>query len=137
MTTVGDAYCWGGNNYGRLGDGTFTESDVPVAVVGGLTFQSVTTGSEHSCGVTTAGDAYCWGDGRSGRRGDGADSGDDVPTPMAVAGGLTFQSVTAGQDHSCGVTTAGEAYCWGDNRYGVLGDGTDTDSNVPVRVGGS
>ena len=66
----------------------------------------------------------------------GSASGTASVTVNAASGGLTFQSVNAGY-HSCGVTTAGEAYCWGDNRYGVLGDGTDTDSNVPVRVGGS
>jgi alpha-tubulin suppressor-like RCC1 family protein len=56
--------------------------------------------------------------------------------PVAVSVGLTFQSVSAGFTHSCGVTTAGDAYCWGSNKDGQLGDGTNTKmfSNVPVGV---
>jgi alpha-tubulin suppressor-like RCC1 family protein len=50
------------------------------------------------------------------------------------AGGLTFQSVSVGSNHNCGVTTAGAAYCWGSNGVGRLGDGTLADSNVPVGV---
>lgn len=50
------------------------------------------------------------------------------------AAGVEFASVSAGFEHSCGVTTAGAAYCWGENVYGMLGDGTNTNSNVPVAV---
>ena len=111
MTTAGLAYCWGDNVDGKLGDGTTTDSTVPVAVSGGLTFQSVNAGSTHSCGVTTAGAAYCWGDNREGQLGDGTNT--DSTVPVAVSGELTFQSVSPGYTHSCGVTTAGGAYCWG------------------------
>ena len=118
--------------FGQLGDGTNTDSTVPVAVAGGLTFQSVSAGSIHSCGVTTAGIAYCWGDNEDWQLGDGTNM--DSTVPVALAGGLTFQSVSAGYEHSCGMTTAGAAYCWGYNGRGRLGDGTNTDSNVPVLV---
>ena len=53
---------------------------------------------------------------------------------MAVLGGLTFAAVTAGTDHTCGVTTAGAAYCWGANDSGQLGDGTMIDRLSPVPV---
>ncbi len=135
VTTAGDAYCWGSNAAGEGGNGTNTKSNVPVAVSGGLTFQSVSTGSDHSCGVTTAGAAYCWGFNGSGLLGDGTTTAASN-VPVAVLGGLTFQSVTAGGTHSCGVTTAGVPYCWGGNTNGELGDGTNTNSNVPVGVTG-
>ena len=135
VTTAGAAYCWGGGDDGQLGDGTTTGSNVPVAVSGGLTFQSVSASrGRHSCGVTTAGAAYCWGSGEMGKLGNGTNTDSDVP--VAVSGGLTFQSVSAGVAHSCGVTTAGAAYCWGNGVRGRLGHGTNTGSYVPVRVSG-
>jgi len=60
----------------------------------------------------------------------------DEPAPVAVQGGLSFATVSAVIDHTCGVTTAGAAYCWGWNQYGQLGDGTTTDRAAPVAVQG-
>ena len=54
--------------------------------------------------------------------------------PVAVFGGYTFASVSAGSLHCCGVTSAGDSYCWGLNNIGQLGDGTFTASGVPVLV---
>jgi alpha-tubulin suppressor-like RCC1 family protein len=53
---------------------------------------------------------------------------------VAVAGGLQFAYLKAGEFSACGVTPAGVAYCWGDNEYGQLGDGTTASSAVPVKV---
>jgi alpha-tubulin suppressor-like RCC1 family protein len=119
-----------------------------VPVAGGRTFATVSAGSSHSCGVTTTGAAYCWGDGFFGQRGDGDTTAAPPHTPVPVAGGLTFAAVSAGGNHSCGVTTTGAAYCWGVNEYGQLGVGTSTGpeqclnsffydcSTVPVPVAG-
>jgi alpha-tubulin suppressor-like RCC1 family protein len=142
VTTTGAAYCWGSNYLGELGNGSPTDSSTPVAVAGGLTFVSVSAGPVHSCGVTTAGAAYCWGMNNSGQLGNGESwDGEDYDifssTPVAVAGGLTFASVSAGGEHSCGVTTAGEAYCWGRNDNGELGTGsTSRLQSTPVAVAG-
>ncbi len=138
VTAAGAGYCWGINIFdGQLGDGTNTNSNVPVALSGGLTLQSVAAGRTHSCGVTTAGAGYCWGDnpqGSGGRLGDGTNADSNVP--VAVVGGLTFRSISAGGWHSCGVTTADVPYCWGFNGSGRLGSGTTTDTKVPVAVSG-
>jgi hypothetical protein len=53
-----------------------------------------------------------------------------------VAGGHAFAAVTAGLRHSCALDNTGTAWCWGDNTYGELGDGTQTPSATPVAVGG-
>jgi alpha-tubulin suppressor-like RCC1 family protein len=137
LTTTGKAYCWGYNFYGTVGDGTgntqggTTRRATPVAVVGGLTFQSLSAGYLTTCGVTDTGAAYCWGY-NFGAVGDGTD--DHRPSPVAVAGGLTFQSISGGPGYSCGVTTSNAAYCWGSNDNGELGDGTIGTHTTPVPV---
>ena len=131
----GEAYCWGLNGYGQLGLGTAgTDSATPLPVSGGLVFESVSAGGEHTCGVATNGAAYCWGNNFDQQLGDGTAVDQLVPT--AVAGGLTFASVSASWFHSCGLTTVGVGYCWGSNEFGQLGDGGTEPSDVPVRVVG-
>ena len=81
-----------------------------------LVFASVSVGWIHACGVTTTGAAYCWGDagGAGWQLGTGStDYTGGSLTPVPVAGGHTFASVSAGAFRSCGVTTSGAAYCWG------------------------
>jgi hypothetical protein len=125
LLTSGAAYCWGWNGGG---------SDLtPVPVAGGLTFASLNAGlGGHFCGLTAGGAAYCWGNNGWGQLGDGTTT--SRVTPVPVAGGLTFASLTAGYFHTCGLTAGGVASCWG---FGsLLGTGLSTDSHVPVAVAG-
>jgi alpha-tubulin suppressor-like RCC1 family protein len=135
LTADGEAFCWGGNNYGALGDSTFTDRVTPVAVKGGHTFQQLAASSFYTCGLTTAGQAYCWGYNTSGQLGNGTITNERAP--VAVSGGHTFQHIAAGSGTACGVTTAGQAYCWGRNTFGQLGNGGTEDSLTPVAVSGS
>ena len=133
VTTTGALYCWGDNMAGQLGDGTTTNRPSPVVVLGGAGFATVSAGSSYSCGVTTAGAGYCWGANNLGQLGDGTQTFQE--SPVAVLGGLTFASVSTGwQAATCGLSTGGVAYCWGDNQFGGLGNGTTTNSSVPVKV---
>jgi alpha-tubulin suppressor-like RCC1 family protein len=148
LTTGGAAYCWGNNSVGQLGNGTTATSATPIRVAGGLTFSSVSTNDWYTCGVTIAGAAYCWG--RSDLLGVGRDSATlsactptayqyvyICSTPVPVAGGLTFASVSTGYGHACGVTTGGAAYCWGgDWDMGELGATWPLDPSTPVAVSG-
>jgi alpha-tubulin suppressor-like RCC1 family protein len=150
VTTRSDAYCWGEDATGQLGNGTDTGPEqcsfacrtTPVLVSGGFAFQSVDAGGGHTCGVTLPGRGYCWGENSHGQLGAIADTGGDAcvfscsTRPVGVAGGLTFRSVLAGFTHSCGVTTTGQGYCWGDNTFGQVGDGTITERHEPVPVAG-
>ena len=135
VTTTGAGYCWG-YNAGFLGDGTTTAKSVPTSVSGGLTFSEISAGNSHSCGLTTTGEAYCWGYNTYGQVGDGTT---DHPrlVPVAVTGSLIFSKISAGNIYSCGLTTAGTAYCWGYNGpYGKIGDGSTVTKLVPTAVSG-
>ncbi|MBX3144498.1 MAG: hypothetical protein KF813_12115 [Trueperaceae bacterium] len=135
LTQDGQAYCWGRNVEGQLGNGTNIDSNVPVLVSGAHTFTSITAGHSHSCGVTSASTTYCWGSNGSGRLGNGLNTNSNVP--VLVGGGHTFTSVTAGAGHSCGVTSVNTTHCWGYNAFGQLGNGSNTNSNLPVFVSGT
>jgi len=131
---AGQAFCWGNNGSGELGDGTTTGRPVPTPVGGGLSFAALSAGGSYTCGLTASGVAYCWGFNAFGDLGDGTTTDRLVPTP--VAGGLSFAALSAGFAHTCGVTTSGAAYCWGFNGSGGLGDGTTTQRLVPTPVAG-
>jgi alpha-tubulin suppressor-like RCC1 family protein len=134
VTTTGAAYCWGNNEFGQLGNGSDKDSDTPVPVSGRLNFKSVSAAvGGHACGITMTGAAYCWGLNGSGQLGNGTKKNSNVP--VAVSGGLTFVSISAGHFHTCGVTTDGELYCWGADGTG-LGVGNKAGSAVPIRVSG-
>jgi alpha-tubulin suppressor-like RCC1 family protein len=140
VSTSGAAYCWGDNGYGQFGNGSWVSTRSPVAAASGRTFASLTAGNDHTCGVTSSGAAYCWGWNEYGQV--GASSIDTqycvfgayCSTPLAVAGGLAFASLTAGGNHSCALTSGGAAYCWGQNQYGQLGDGSTSHRSTPVAV---
>ena len=140
----GRAYCWGLNSFGELGDGTAATRDAPVAVSGGLRFVQVRAGTTHTCGLTTDSLAYCWGQNDLGQLGNGKAPTGNV-TPVGVAGGRRFTQILVGFRHTCAVTSAGVAFCWGENAHGQLGTGSKTGPQVclgvacairPVRVTG-
>ena len=134
IAIMADAYCWGANGP-HLGAGTEWSQDAqlirtPLRIAGGLRFSRISAGWRHSCGITTDGKAYCWGDGTNGTTGDASGawvegmvwSGSrNVPVP--VRSDHRFTSITSGAMHSCALTTAGEAFCWGQG--GKLGTGND------------
>ena len=128
------SYGWGSNNSGRLGDGTTTSRLSPVSVIGGITnWSQVSAGFSHSLGLTSSGIAYGWGYNFTGQLGDGTTV--NKSSPVSVIGGITnWSQVSAGDNHSLGLTSTGIAYGWGSNGKGQLGDGTTTSKLSPVSV---
>ena len=134
----GQAYCWGDNTFGQLGNNSTTDSKVPVAVnttgaLSGKTVSAISAGRHHTCTVAD-GQAYCWGYNGGGELGNNSTTDSKVPVAVNTAGALagkTVIEITAGYFHTC-VAASGQAYCWGYNGSGQLGDNSITNSTVPV-----
>jgi alpha-tubulin suppressor-like RCC1 family protein len=126
LTPAGEAWCWGDNGMGQLGDGTDQRRGGPVRVAGGLLFSVIAVGSGFTCAVATGGTAYCWGSGASGELGQAAPetcTSGRVPcarSPLAIPG-RGYTTVAAGIRHACALDTAGAAFCWGFSLLGETG----------------
>jgi len=136
VTAAGAVKCWGRGSEGQLGTGAVTDSLTPTTVSGLATGASaVALGNYYSCALTTTGGVKCWGDNLSGQLGDGTTTASLVPVDVSgLQSGVS--NISAGQEHACATLDTGEVRCWGNNASGRLGDGTTTNSSVPVTVVG-
>ncbi len=119
LTVGGAAKCWGSNDTGRLGDGQFSNSNVPVDVSGlasGVVAIATNAVGMHTCVLTDSGTAKCWGQNANGRLGNGTTTSSNTPVDVTGLSGLT--KIATGTSHSCAVTTGGGVKCWGAN-YGT------------------
>lgn len=134
LDASGAAYCWGYNDRGQLGDGTTTSRSEPVAVdmTGVPAFAMIRAGGSHTVALTVDGQAYAWGSGSFGQLGNGTSSTSARPVAVTMPDGVTFTTIDAGSDHSVAVASTGDAYGWGYNVYGMIGNGLTSNRNVPV-----
>lgn len=127
LATAGRPYCWGWNAAGQLGDGTSTDRSSPAAVslsnVPEGKFVAIQPTWTHTCALTAAGKAYCWGGSASGALGDAENYPHAAPGPVTMPAGVAFTDITLGNEHSCALSTANVAYCWGNNEMAQLGVG--------------
>src|SRR5574340_31817 len=137
LTSSGGVKCWGSNYYGQVGDGTSYYFRYTPVDVSGLTsgVSAVVTGYDYSCALTTAGGVKCWGYNEYGQLGDGTTTNRFAPIDVV---GLTsdVSAVSVGDNHTCALTSSGGVKCWGANWSGELGNGTSTNSLIPVDVSG-
>lgn len=124
-TSAGGAVrCWGSNASGQLGDGSTTRRLGPVDVFGlGSGMRSVSAGESHSCAIALNGELRCWGNNRSFQLATGS-SAQFETRPVSLSGlfasggataGFTapLLSLSAGNRHSCALTSQGRVGCWG------------------------
>ncbi|TAE83661.1 MAG: prepilin-type N-terminal cleavage/methylation domain-containing protein [Alphaproteobacteria bacterium] len=129
----GRAYCWGSGSSGQLGNGTWSNSTVPVQVGSESDWRYIRTSGTAVCGIRGTGRLFCWGRNGSGQVGDGNSDGTttvfapshadvNIPKEVRIAG-ATFDDwtfVATGTHVTCGIRGSGLLYCWGQNRNNFM-----------------
>lgn len=117
VLSMGRVECWGSTSHGQGGD------PGPVGFFGLESVQMVRAGGSHNCALTTVGGVKCWGNNEFGQLGDGTTTTAYVPVNV-IGLGSGVKAISVGETHSCALTTSGAVKCWGDSRYGQVGDGS-------------
>lgn len=142
IATNNNAYCWGWNGSGQLGDSTNVNKKVPTlvstsGVLSGKTIKYITGGGDFTCALASDNNVYCWGENSMGQLGNNSTTDSLVPVQIDMSGalsGMTILAVDSGYSHSCVIASDNNAYCWGQGTSGQLGHALSTDSLVPVAV---
>ena len=142
LCSDGTLAAWGFNYYGQLGNNSNLDSWVPVlvdasGVLAGKRVTAIAAGSNHCLAVCADGTIAAWGSNRSGQLGNNSTNNARVPVAVVSSGLLSGKSVIAsagGEYHSIALCSDGTVAAWGINQYGMLGDGSTTNSSVPVAV---
>ncbi|MBQ1963028.1 MAG: hypothetical protein II369_02800 [Clostridia bacterium] len=127
LNALGEAYAWGSNASGNLGNGTTERSAhaVKVTMPSGVTFTDIDAGANHVIALTTDGTVYTWGSNATGQLGY-EDPKDKQTTPKEVEllKNLSVTAVAAGNGFSLALLEDGAVYAWGDNTFLALGTQT-------------
>ena len=150
----GYAYTWGYNFLGQIGNNTNDNSFHPtpsrVFATGKSTAAAgpwlkavqVSAGSWFALAIDEDGNTWAWGQNTYGALGNGTSTGSDqIPNPLPVrvrypanAGTVIARQISARGRHSLALDKEGNAWAWGWNSYGQLGDGTTNNRTIPVKV---
>ncbi len=120
----GSVHCWGNGDFGQLGDGTWSKKLTPVQVKNLSGVKYISAGEFHTCAVLNDGFAYRWGG-----------TNDGIPQQIKnISNARTISTSMSYDMHTCSSMLDGTFRCWGWNQNGELGDGTTTNSSLPVNV---
>ncbi len=138
LTSSGAVFSWGINDYGQLGNGTTSNSKVPILVEGlqDVAIRDIACGGWHSVAISEAGEVFAWGRGEYGRLGLGDKSGASKLRPTKVEGldGHCVVEASCGGTHTLVVTDEGRIFVWGRGSFGRLGTGNEQNHFGPVEV---
>lgn len=107
-------------------------SATPSSPDSGTLYTTISSGYNHTCGITTAGGLRCWGTNTNGQLGNNSTT--TSATPIDIDAGNTYTTVSAGYSYTCAIRTGGALYCWGLNGNGQLGDNSTTQRLVPTLI---
>lgn len=137
LLTVGTLQCWGSNNAYQLGNPAIGQRVIgyPTVVPNLSGVTAIAAGGYHTCALLDAGNLKCWGNNSQGQLGNDSVFDSQSPTDV-IKYGVTFTSVTAGDWHTCAISTSNKAYCWGKNYNSQLGLAEDANygRRVPTMV---
>jgi hypothetical protein len=142
LRTDGTLWAWGQNAYGELGDGTTSDRNSPVSVLGGITdWEKISAGFENCAAIRSNGTLWVWGNNDHGAVGNNTSyvMGTLIYTsPAMVAGGGTnWKQVSVVPRAVLALRTDGSLWSWGTSEYGILGGnaGVIGDSRIsPVQI---
>ncbi len=135
MTDDASVSCWGGNEYGQVGNGTEIRdsamgSAASAQVIGIADVTAISAGSSHTCAVSKDNTVKCWGYNLHGQLGDGSTTNRTTATPVANLPAVS--AIAAGAWHTCALGKDRTVECWGRNDSGQLGNDTTTSSPSPT-----
>lgn len=135
LTEGSTVACWGFNNRGQLGNGSTTDANAPQHVsVPGLPVE-LAVGASHACARKSDDTVSCWGSSYYGELGNGSSGGSfdaGSTVPVSVTGIDDALEVAAGGQFTCARRAGGSIWCWGNNLFYRLGDGTEVNRSEPV-----
>jgi alpha-tubulin suppressor-like RCC1 family protein len=132
--TPGSVWAWGINANGQLGNGSTTDSSVPVQVSNLSAVVAVSGGTFHALALKSDGTVWAWGSNLNGQLGNGTNTSTTTPVQVSNLSGIS--AISAGSTHSLALRFDGTVWAWGNNFDGQLGVGSDINSNVPLQVTG-
>jgi alpha-tubulin suppressor-like RCC1 family protein len=127
VTLAGDVFCWGENFNGQLGLTPGGREAIPrkAAATNAI---AIAASNDSTCAVLGTGGVVCWGKDDLGQTGRGVAGSGKGGTPVQVTGVEGAVAVSGGAEHFCALTSRGSVLCWGDNRFGQLGQGARSDA---------
>jgi len=132
LKSDGTVWAWGGNDSGQLGNGTSTDSLVPVQVNEISNIVDISAGCSSNLALKSDGNVWGWGSNGSGELGDGTTENRDTPVQIIKLSNIS--DVATGYNHSVALKSDGTVWAFGANTTGQLGNGTNNDSSIPVQV---
>ena len=144
LTSLGRIYTWGDNSFGQLGDQTIVDKLVPVDITTQFNLEederitSITLGDNHSAVLTSNGRIFTWGINDFGQLGNQTIINSNIPVDITAFVDLepneVITNISLGRNHTAILTSTGRIFTWGDNTFGQLGNGTQTESLTPIEI---
>lgn len=130
IDSSGNIWAWGSNNKGQLGNGSTTNSNVPIQITTGKRYTKVFAGYENSMAIDSSNNLWAWGRNDYGQLGNNSTT--NISSPTQIKSGI--KEVALGQSHTLAIDTSNNMWAWGRNNVYQLGNGETTDSTTPIKI---